>query len=92
MNSGVLSNLGGNLNKKLITLTFSQRWLGQEENPAWSTLSSSKLSQANGACRQMMGEGGYRGVPMPGRSDKELNRAETKQDQPTKRQRQRQPL
>ena len=87
MNSGVLSSLGGNLNKKLITLTD-----GQEENPAWSTLSSSKLSQANGACRQMMGEGGYRGVPMPGRSDKELNRVETKQDQPTKRQRQRQPL
>ena len=92
MNSGVCGNLGGNLNKKLMfpSLLMTGWGLGQERNHAWWTLSSSKLSQADGACRQMIGEGGYRGDPMPGKPDKELGRVETKQGQPTNRERQRQ--
>ena len=38
----------------------------------------------------MIGEGGYRGDPIPARLHKELSRVETKQGQPTIRQRQRQ--
>ena len=89
MNSGVCGNLGGNLNKKLIFPSLMSGFC-QERNHTWWRLSSSKLSQADGACRQMIGEGGYRGDPMPARPHKELSRVETKQGQPTIRQRQRQ--